>query len=113
MKREKKEEERQLQLSSPELVQTENNLLEKPLDTKAEKKTKVEKMSSAGVGNVVAGNALYDIVKGISKLGQKDENKPATNGNLWELYDMLKQNQQLIIDLILKQEKEFKADDFI
>lgn len=74
---------------------------------------KIEKMSAAGIGNVVVGNAFYDLAKGISKLGQKDENKLATNGNLWKLYDMLKQNQQLIIDLILKQEKEFKADDFI
>lgn len=53
---------------------------------KKKKKNKAEEMSSAGVKNVVAGNVIYDASKALIKLlTTKEENKPASKGDLAEV----------------------------
>ncbi|MCK5814411.1 MAG: hypothetical protein KAH07_00550 [Flavobacteriaceae bacterium] len=50
-------------------------------------------MSTAGVGNVLAANLIYDLGKGWLKSGQKEENKPLTKGDLFQAINILVKTQ--------------------
>ena len=54
---------------------------------------KIEKMSIAGVGNAAAGTLA---VNAITSLFTKEENKPATKGDMKDLLANLKQRYQLV-----------------
>ena len=49
-------------------------------------KVKIDKMSTSGVGNATAGTLLAD---GLKAVFTKEENKPATKGDLGVLYDKI------------------------
>lgn len=59
------------------------------LPVTVEKKTKVEKMSLAGVGNAAGGATIVEIAKNIFT---PYENKPATKKDIEELKDLLRNN---------------------
>jgi len=62
---------------------------QKPQEIKEEKPISVEKMSFSGVGNAAAGALLADGLKGIAKAFQTEHNKPATKGDIEELFKTL------------------------
>jgi len=69
--------------SKKELITSDNNL---------PKKTTVDKMSLAGVGNSAAGTLMVDVLKNVFT---KEENKPATKKDLLDLTSKLERYQEI------------------
>ena len=72
-------------------------------------KQKIEKMSMAGVGNAALGFAAVDALKAAFT---KEEDKPVSKKEMLVIFNHLDQNQRVIYDLIIKQENEFKPENF-
>lgn len=58
-----------------------------------QKKTTVDQMSIAGVGNAAAGTLAVDAIKALLT---REENKPATKGDLRSLFTKLEQFQEIV-----------------
>ena len=69
--------------SKKELITSDNNL---------PKKTTVDKMSLAGVGNSAAGTLMVDVLKNVFT---KEENKPVTKKDLLDLTSKLERYQEI------------------
>ena len=69
------------------------NCLVKKEDNMQSDKASVEKMSLAGVGNAAAGTLAVEALK---TLFIKEENKPATKGDLKQLSKKLEQFQEIL-----------------
>ncbi|MGJ8664742.1 MAG: hypothetical protein ACSHW7_00095 [Patiriisocius sp.] len=66
------------------------NAPSEPAPTK--KKTKIEKMSFAGIGNAAAGVVAVDV---LSRILTKDEDRPATKGDLQKISQHLKRYHRI------------------
>ncbi|OUR90915.1 hypothetical protein A9Q87_13345 [Flavobacteriales bacterium 34_180_T64] len=76
----------------------------------APSKSKVEAMSSAGVGNVVVGTLIAD---GIKALMAAMKNKPATKGELNELLEKLNNRYHLIKNMAPNLNGEYPYFDLV
>ena len=92
----------QSKLAVPVLKQEEESLFAVPFDIVEEKKTKIEEMSSAGVGNALAANLITEGTKAVLNLFTKEENKLATKGDVTQAMNRILENQNRILKLLEK-----------
>ena len=92
-------------------LKQEESLLAIPFDTIEEKKTKVEEMSMAGVGNALAANLISDGGKAVLNLFTKEENKPITKGDLTRAMNTVMANQNRILRMLEKKDQTFYLGD--
>lgn len=94
----------------PVVNSTDNDKLVDKQKKKKKKAPKPKRMSIAGVGDSTAGNLLATEIRNFLT---KEENKPATKGDLMKIINYFEHNQKIIIDELKSINKKIPQDDYI